>query len=47
MQLVVGLGPVDAQVVQPVLGAAIKYVENPSAADLSEAVGAIVRANFI
>jgi len=46
MQLVVGLGPVDAQVVQPVLGAAIKYVENPSAADLSEAVGAIVRANF-
>ena len=31
---------------QPVLGSAIKYVENPSATDLSEAVGAIVRANF-
>jgi phosphoglycerate dehydrogenase-like enzyme len=46
MQIVVGLGPVAADVVQPVLGSAIKYVENPTDADLSEAVGAIVRANF-
>ena len=43
MQKVVGLGPVAAYIVQPVLGPAIEYIENPSSADLSEAVGAIVQ----
>ena len=46
MSLVVGLGPVEAEIVQPVLGPAIKYIENPTDSDLKEANGAIVRANF-
>jgi phosphoglycerate dehydrogenase-like enzyme len=46
MSLVVGLGPVEAEIVQPVLGSAIKYVEKPTDTDLNQATGAIVRANF-
>lgn len=46
MSLVVGLGPVEAEIVQPVLGSAIKYIEKPTDSDLKEASGAIVRANF-
>ena len=45
-QIVVGLGPVETDIVQPVLGATIKYVEKPSDEDLKSAVGAIVRASF-
>lgn len=45
-QIVVGLGPVATDIVQPVLGAAIKYIETPTDSDLSQASGAIVRANF-
>ena len=47
MQSVVGLGSVASEIVQPVLGAAIKYIENPNALDLAQASGAIVRASFI
>mgnify|MGYP000352499794 CR=1 FL=1 len=46
MQIVVGLGPVDTHVVQPVLGDNVKFVANPSDTDIAEAVGAIVRAAF-
>jgi phosphoglycerate dehydrogenase-like enzyme len=46
MSLVVGLGPVEAEIVQPVLGSAIKYIEKPTDSDLNQATGAIVRANF-
>ncbi|MEO0027294.1 MAG: hypothetical protein RL716_625 [Actinomycetota bacterium] len=47
MQIVVGLGPVEANVVQPVLGDAIKFIENPSEDEISAASGAIVRAAFV
>ena len=46
MQIVVGLGPVDTHVVQPVLGDNVKFVANPTNTDIAEAVGAIVRAAF-
>jgi phosphoglycerate dehydrogenase-like enzyme len=46
MTLVVGLGPVEAEIVQPVLGSAIKYIEKPTDSDLRDAAGAIVRANY-
>jgi phosphoglycerate dehydrogenase-like enzyme len=45
-QIVVGLGPVATDIVQPVLGVAIKYIEVPTDSDLASASGAIVRANF-
>ncbi len=44
--VVVGLGPVDANVVRPVLGD-VRFVENPGPADLAVAVGAIVRADAV
>ncbi|WP_138316656.1 NAD(P)-dependent oxidoreductase [Rhodoluna limnophila] len=47
MQIVVGLGPVESDVVQPVLGDAMKFVEHPTDADIAEASGAIVRAAFV
>jgi phosphoglycerate dehydrogenase-like enzyme len=47
MKIVVGLGPVDASVVKPVLGDTIKFVENPSDEDIAVASGAIVRAAFV
>lgn len=46
MKLVVGLGKVDAEIVEPILGADIKYVEQPTADDLLQADGAIVRAAY-
>ena len=46
MQSVVGLGSVASEIVQPVLGAAIKYIEAPNEQDLAQASGAIVRASF-
>ena len=39
MQIVVGLGPVDTHVVQPVLGDNLKFVANPTDTDIAEAVG--------
>lgn len=47
MKKVVGFGPVDPAVVQPILGDGIEFVANPTAADVQEAFGAIVRAAFI
>lgn len=46
MQTVVGLGQVDADIVQPVLGPHLRFIENPTPEDISEASGAIVRASF-
>jgi D-3-phosphoglycerate dehydrogenase len=44
--VVVGLGPVDRTVVQPILGN-VRFIENPAPADLAVAVGAIVRADAV
>lgn len=46
MLTVVGLGQVDTDIVQPVFGPHIRFIENPSEADLAEASGAIVRAAY-
>lgn len=46
MITVVGLGQVDADIVQPVFGPHIRFIENPSKTDLAEASGAIVRAAY-
>jgi D-3-phosphoglycerate dehydrogenase len=46
-QIVVGLGPVTPDIVQPVLGADVRFVEQPTAEDLQHAVGAIVRAAYV
>jgi D-3-phosphoglycerate dehydrogenase len=46
-QIVVGLGPVTPDIVQPVLGDELRFVEKPSAQDLQNAVGAIVRAAYV
>lgn len=45
--IVVGLGPVTSSVVQPILGDKIRFVVDPTAAELSEAEGAIVRAAYV
>lgn len=45
VSVVVALGPVDATIVSPILGDAHRLVHDPTPADLTEAVGAIVRAN--
>ncbi|MFT6534860.1 MAG: phosphoglycerate dehydrogenase-like enzyme [Alpinimonas sp.] len=47
MLTVVGLGPVAAEIVQPVLGPLIRFIEHPTPADLTEASGAIVRAAYV
>lgn len=47
MQIVVGLGPVETDVVQPVLGGDIRFIESPTEAEIAEAAGAIVRAAFV
>ena len=47
VKIVVGLGEVDSEVVQPILGEDYLFVQNPSAQDLDKAQGAIVRAAFI
>ncbi|HEV8174168.1 MAG TPA: phosphoglycerate dehydrogenase, partial [Actinoplanes sp.] len=44
--VVVGLGPVDRAVVQPILGD-VRFIGNPAPADLAVAVGAIVRADAV
>ena len=44
--VVVGLGAVDPDIVRPILGADIRFVPEPTAADLASADGAIVRAAF-
>lgn len=46
-KLVVGLGPVTASVVAPILGSEIRFVENPTPEDIANAEGAIVRAAYI
>lgn len=47
MQKVVGLGPIDPDIVQPILGEGITFVGEPTSEDLSVAVGAIVRAAYV
>ena len=47
LKVVVGLGPVSTEIVQPILGEDITFIENPTADDLKIAVGAIVRAAYI
>lgn len=44
---VVGLGPVTPDVVSPVLGPHVRFVPEPTEADLATAVGAIVRAAVV
>lgn len=46
MFTVVGLGQVDTDIVQPVLGPHIQFIEHPTEADLAGASGAIVRAAY-
>jgi phosphoglycerate dehydrogenase-like enzyme len=46
VQKVVGLGSVEAAVVQPILGPDLHFVEKPTEQDISDAVGAIVRGAF-
>ena len=46
-KLVVGLGPVTASVVAPILGSEIRFVENPTPEDIANAEGAIVRAAYV
>jgi phosphoglycerate dehydrogenase-like enzyme len=45
--IVVGLGPVTPDTVQPVLGAGIAFISEPTAEDLLRASGAIVRAAYV
>ena len=47
MHIVVALGTVDGELVRPVLGDDCVLIENPTDADMSEAVGAIVRASVV
>lgn len=47
MEIIVGLGPVDANIVQPVLGNDFLFIEDPTQQDLENASGAIVRAAFV
>lgn len=47
LPLVVALGEVDGAVVGPMLEGQARWRENPSDSDLSEAVGAIVRAHVV
>lgn len=45
-RMVVGLGPISAEIVGPILGSGFTFIENPTASDLQKAEGAIVRAAF-
>ena len=45
--VVVALGPVDAAVVEPILGTHAVLVTDPAADDIAAAVGAIVRADAV
>lgn len=44
--IVVGLGPVDPSIVEPVLGPRLRFVAQPTEVDLALAQGAIVRAAY-
>ena len=44
--IIVGLGPIAAQIVAPILGPDFSYIENPTPRDLEVAQGALVRAAF-
>ena len=46
MHTVIGLGQVDTDIVQPVLGSDIRFIENPDPEDFRNASGAIVRGAF-
>ena len=46
-KVVIGLGPVSTEIVQPVLGDEIAFIEEPTPEDFAQAVGAIVRAAFV
>ncbi|QIK63475.1 hypothetical protein G7068_09890 [Leucobacter viscericola] len=45
-RVVVGLGPVDPELVLPYLGDEVQFIREPSAGDLAVAEGAIVRAAY-
>ena len=47
LPLVVGLGIVDPDLVNPVLGGHCRFVAQPTEADLSQAQGAIARADAL
>jgi len=44
--IIVGLGPISAEIVAPILGTGFTYIENPTPQDLAVAHGALVRAAF-
>ena len=44
--VIVGLGPIAAEIIEPILGEGFTYIENPTLGDLAIAEGAIVRAAF-
>ena len=44
--VIVGLGPISSEIVQPIFGSEFTYIENPTAQDLAVAQGALVRAAF-
>jgi len=44
--MIVGLGPISSEIVEPVLGSGFTYIENPTPEDLKVADGALVRAAF-
>jgi len=46
LPIIVGLGPIAAEIVAPILGSGFTYIENPTPQDLAIAEGAIVRAAF-
>jgi len=45
-KIVVGLGPIAAEIVAPILGSQFTYIQDPTPADLASAEGALVRAAF-
>ncbi|MDN5795587.1 MAG: oxidoreductase [Intrasporangium sp.] len=47
LPVVVGLGPVDPDLVSPVLGGSCRFVPEPTEADLALALGAIARADAV
>ena len=44
--VIVGLGPISSEIVEPIFGSEFTYIENPTAQDLEVAQGALVRAAF-
>ena len=45
-KIFVGLGPIAAEIVAPILGSQFTYIQDPTPADLALAEGALVRAAF-